>query len=190
MKADMKVFFTASYSGKKDYQGMYDVVVKVLKDAGCDVVSLEVQNYANLLGAAAIKDLPENEKHYLYIRKGIGIANAVIIESSVDNFRLGFESALSLVYNKPVLCLSMNKDYSNYIKNRDFHAYKYSDAKDLEQKVHDFILEVKKKHFSVRFNGYLTPSQMNYLKGKSKKTGKTVSELIREMVQSELDMSL
>ena len=190
MKTDMKVFFTASYSGKKEYQEMYDAVVRSLKETGCEVVSLEVQSYSDLLGASAVKGLSQNEKHYLYIRKGIGISNAVIVESSVDNFRLGFESALALVYNKPVLCLSVKKDYSDYIKNADFCAYKYSTAKDLQEKVRNFILEVKKKHFSVRFNGYLTPSQMNYLKVKSRKAGKTVSQLIREMVQNEVDSSV
>ncbi len=185
----MKIFFTAAYSGKSEYQKMYNAVVKTLRELGTEVISLEVQKHEDLLGKTVIKGLSENELHYSYIKKGVKISSAVVIEASVDSFRMGFESALALVYNKPVLCLSMTKDFSDNIRHKDFYATRYESEAELVKTVRTFIANVKRKHSSIRFNGYFTPEQVNFLKWFSKKSGKTVSEVVRELVQKEMEGS-
>ena len=185
----MRIFFTASYSDKEKNQKTYDKAVETLERLGCEVISLEVQSYEDLLGKPAVKALKKNEIHYMYVKQGIQSSNAVVIEATRDNFRLGFEAALALVYNKPVLCISQEKDYSKYIKHKNFFSKKYTAEAELTAILREFVDEVRDKHISVRFNGYFTPEQMNFLKWISKHRGKNVSEAVRDLIQEELDDS-
>lgn len=153
---------------------------------GCHVIGLEVGRYEDLLASEFIKNKPHNEVHYAYIRKGILMAQAIIVEVSVDKFRLGYEAALAAVFNKPILCISMNKDYSTKIMHPEFYAEKYRSISDIEQILQKFINKIKKKNFSVRFHGYITPKQKNFLDWYSKRINKNASEIIRELLDKKI----
>lgn len=84
----MKVFFTASLSGKVMYQEYYDTVINTLRNNSIDIISKEVQEYTSILDPKQIKNLSKDEIHYLFVKKGISISNAVIIEVSVINSNL------------------------------------------------------------------------------------------------------
>ncbi len=180
----MKVFFTASFVNKKTHQKYYDKIVNVIKAQGHEVISLEVQDYDALIKKNTLEKKDEDEVHYLYISKGMKKANAVIIEVSKDSFRLGHEATLALLYNKPVLCLSDDWDYSNAIFHPKFYSDMYKEVGDIEEKVVDFLEMVDRKHMAVRSNVYFTPDEKNFLSWYSKKSGKSISEILRNQVDS------
>lgn len=182
----MKVFFTASYSAKEQYQPVYDKVVAHLKKRGDQIISLEVQSYEDVLGVRTVSKLPKDDIHYTYIKKGMARCDAVIIEASTDKFRLGHEATIALFYNKPVLCISDKKDYSSTIKHPGFYSEEYVDASEVPGIVDRFLKMCEKKILPVRFNGFFSSSQMNFLKWYGNKTGKTVSELLRGMVDDKI----
>ncbi len=180
----MKVFFTASFVNKKTHQKYYDKIVNVIKDQGHELISLEVQDYDALIKKSTIEKKDEEEVHYLYISKGMKKANAVIIEVSKDSFRLGHEATLALLYNKPVLCLSDDWDYSTAIYHPKFYSDMYEGLDDIEGKVVGFLEMVDRKHMAVRSNVYFTPDEKNFLSWYSKKSGKSISEILRNQVDS------
>jgi len=184
----MKVFFTASLSERDKYKKYYDSVVKAVQKDD-EIISLEVQEYSHLIPKDIIKSIPKNELHYTWLKKGIKKSNCVIIDASRDSFRLGHESTLALLYNKPVLCLSDKKDYSDAIINPKFYAAIYKDEKDVTSAVSSFLDLVKSKHVGLRKNIYITSEYANFLNWYSKTNSKNDSEVIRELIKDLMDKS-
>ncbi len=182
----MKVFFTASLSEREKYKKYYDAVVKAVQKDD-EIISLEVQEYSHLIPKDIIKSIPKNELHYTWLKKGIKKSNCVIIDASRDSFRLGHESTLALLYNKPVLCLSDKKDYSDAIINPKFYASIYKDEKDVASAVSSFLDLVKSKHVGLRKNIYITSEYANFLNWYSKTNSKNDSEVIRELIKDLMD---
>ncbi len=184
----MKVFFTASYHGKEKYQKNYDVVRNTIKLFKVELVSPEENNYHLMLDTREQKifsnpDLLRTDKfwHYEAIRNGIHWAEAVIIEISQEDFQLGHEVSLALMEKKPVLCLSVNDDFSKKIHHDYFFAAKYSSS-NIQAIIQDFFAKVRSLTLSRRFNLFLYPHQVDYLEKVAKKYGTNMSEYIRKLI--------
>jgi len=182
----MKVFFTSSFSGKKNYQKNYDTIIESIRSNDAEVISLEAQSYSDLLNEEFINNHPHNIVHYTYIQQGIQQADAVIIEISYDSFQMGHEATLALVYDKPLLCVSCNKDYSTTITHPKFQAVHYQNLDELKDLVNEFIIEVKNKT-PKRFTMLLPEDVMNLLDKYHKKTGVPRSEYIRNLIRKDLN---
>jgi len=190
----MKVFFNFAYRAKPDRNESIQTVVNFLKKKRIDVVSLEVQSYEDLLGKAVVKKFGESADransdprlHYQYVRKGMSIADAAILEVSDGDFRLGHEATLSLLLNKPVLCLSETTDFSVYILHPLFYTHRYTSQEDLKTSLETFIDEYRRKFLHIRFNGYLSPEQKNFLDWYGMQTGKNASEVVRILINERI----
>ncbi len=181
----MKIFWTASYSGKEKYQKYYDLVSRAI-DAQPDleVVSPEKGNYLSLIPPSIRKQLESHPQklHYNAIRRGILWADAIVIEISNEDFQLGHEATLAIQAKKHVLCLSVNKDFSEKIDNRYFHAAKYNRA-TVEEQIESFLARARKDLLSRRFNLFLTSSQEQFVKTKGLESGLGASEYLRSLVE-------
>ena len=141
----MKIFFTASYEGKKYYQKYYDVILDAIQTSGAKLISPEVtREYLDAFRPENIHKLGDRDRvHYEFIRQGIANADAVIIEASHEDFRVGHEATLAIIYKKPVLCLSINKDYGRLIRHEAFRGAQYT-INTLRPLVLRFLSEVGK----------------------------------------------
>src|SRR3990167_1589992 len=153
----MKIFFTASFHGKKQYQRYYNIVLKTLEQIpNAFITSTEKDNYLSVLPLKDRKRIKNKEKlHYLAIQN-----------------------------KKYVLCLSTREDFSEKIINRYFVGAKYNEY-NIEEVVDNFIEVVKKNQFSERFNCFISPSQMDYVKEKAKKEHMNASEYIRSLIDDD-----
>ncbi len=179
----MRVFYTASYTGKEKYQNYYDMVLRAIEATGVDVVSPEKGNYLDVLTAETRKRYQSDSKrlHYEAIRKGILSCDAVIIEISNEDFQLGHEATLAIQNKKHVLCLSIHEDFGEKIKSRYFLGAKYNQF-NIEETIEDFILMIGTETKSERFNMFLRPRQANYLKSKSEEEGMSMSDYVRLLI--------
>jgi len=143
---------------------------------------LEICDHSYLLDKNYIATHSYADQHYAFVIKGIEISNAVIIDASVNSFSLGHESALAMIYKKPFLCIAKDNDYSDHVRHPRFQGYKYETVEDLQKRIREFINDASSKRLSVRFNGYLSPDEKNYLDWVSTKTGKNTSEIIRDLI--------
>jgi len=182
----MKIFFTASFHGKKQYQRYYNIVLKTLEQIpNAFITSTEKDNYLSVLPLKDRKRIKNKEKlHYLAIKRNIQDADAVVIEMSNEDFQLGHEATLAIQNKKYVLCLSTREDFSEKIINRYFVGAKYNEY-NIEEVVDNFIEVVKKNQFSERFNCFISPSQMDYVKEKAKKEHMNASEYIRSLIDDD-----
>lgn len=182
----MKVFFTGSQRGREKYGKAYSKLEAVLKTNDLEYISPQSHKYSDILEKQAMKGLTEEEVHYLFISRGIELSDATIIEASMDTFRLGHEATLSLIHNKPVLCLSQHRDYSKAIKHPSFYSGQYDTLDELESIVIDFVNEVKSKLLSIRFNGMMSPKQKAFIEWLGKEEGKSISEVIRDLIDNKM----
>ncbi|MDP1722243.1 MAG: ribokinase [Candidatus Gottesmanbacteria bacterium] len=152
----MKIFFTSPYDGKKIYQPYIDRIVKTIESTGATVISPEKsRQYFDSFRDENLKKLGDHDRvHYEFVRQGIANADAVIIEASFENFQVGHEATLAIIYNKPVLCLSQKKDYGELIRHEAFQGERYTD-RNLESLVLTFLRKVSQKIRSKR-NSSLT----------------------------------
>ncbi|MDO8451936.1 MAG: hypothetical protein Q7S76_03640, partial [bacterium] len=147
----MRIFFTTPYNGKKMYQGSIDAILSIVESTGATVISPEKQReYNDAFRRENLKQLGDPERvHYEFIRQGIANADAVIIEASYEDFRVGHEATLAIIYNKPVLCLSRLKDYGKLIRHEKFRGVLYTDV-NLKDTVLTFLNEISYKLLSSR----------------------------------------
>ncbi|MBI3887726.1 hypothetical protein HY310_01515 [Candidatus Microgenomates bacterium] len=182
----MKVFYTASFTGKEKYQKQYDWVRNAIKANKVELVSPEEGNYLNMLSEKeqlAIVDL--KKIHYEAIRRGIEWADAVIIEISQEDFQLGHEATLAIQAQKYVLCLSVNENFSQKIDNRFFKGAQYGEL-TIDEIVENFLKEAGKNLLSQRFNMFLSASQIQQLEAAAQKYGVNKSEYIRSLIEKDL----
>lgn len=179
----MKIFYTASFYGKEKYQRNYDLVLKALESFGHTIISPEKGNYQDVLKTANDqKDITENEKHYLAIKNGIRLSDAVVIEVSYQDLQLGHEATLSIENHKPVLCLSIFEDFSKKIINPYFYGAQYNEY-TIYEVLEEFINKVSRKQYTERFNMFLSPQQIEYLRGQARKNSSTTSAYIRGLIE-------
>lgn len=184
----LKIFFTATRQGKEIRQSVYDRIVRSIEKTGEEVISLEAGKYEDYLGKKFIKSVPKDKLHYIYVRKGINMANAVIIENSDESFQLGHEATLALVYNKPLLCLA-KEDPTSRVKIFDTKLKMtfYKSENEIDAIVADFISEVRNNSLSVRFNAKLSPIQKNFLDWYAQKTQRTGSQIFRDSIDKMIE---
>ncbi|MBI3577326.1 ribokinase [Candidatus Gottesmanbacteria bacterium] len=147
----MKIFFISPYDGKKFYQPYIDRILKTIESTGATIVSPEKsREYFDSFRDENIKKLGDRDRvHYEFIRQGVANADAVIVEASFEDFRVGHEATLAIIYKKPVLCLSQKKDYGRFIRHEAFQGEQYTDQ-NLESIVLEFLKGVSKKIRSKR----------------------------------------
>ena len=182
----MRIFYTVSYYGKNQYQKYYDLVLDALEKTGAEVYSPEKQNHLQLLPKRkqhALKNDP-HRLHYEAIKYGIQQTDVSVIEVSFQDIQIGYETALAVQHKKPLLCLSIHEDFSQKILHPYFFGAKYSDV-SIDNIIEEFIKKIQKKRFSERFNFFLSPTQLNYLKTSSNKRALTTSEYLRELIEKD-----
>lgn len=178
----MTVFFTAAFKGKAKYQKQYDWIVSAIQKTGIDLISPELGNYTSVLRPSEIAKYKDPRViHYEAIRRGISLADAVIIDVTYDNTHVGYEIALAASEKKYVLCLSLDEDFSEKINNRYVLGAKYTEL-TIDEIIEDFVAKVSKNILTERFNCFLSPAQITHLQSKSLSEGINMSEYVRELI--------
>ena len=118
-------------------------------------------------------------------------ADAVVAETSTRSFAVGYQVAQAIAMKKPVLVLNredMDKSFfaSGIEAGIDYHKYT-TDTIDstLEKWLRDNDIGTK----DMRFNFFIDRAIYNYLRWTALKTGKTKAEILRNLVEREIDAS-
>ncbi len=182
----MKVYFTASMSGKEELGSHYQKIVDTLQEMGHNVIADHV------LGVDA-KDLKEEskeerEKHFHKVKKWISGAEIMVAEVSHSSTNVGYEISLALEREKPVLALYVKDKVPVLLVGIAYDRlalvpYEMEGLKaTLESNVDDL-----KEQMDVRFNFFISPKIGSYLDwiAKHRRTPRAVflRRLIEEHMQ-------
>lgn len=178
----MKIFYTASYYGKQQYQRQFDKVLAEIEKHDVDIISPEIGGYQKVLSnKEMIKLKTADSIHYMSIQRGIQLCDATIIEISHQDFQLGHEASLAIQNKKPVLCLSIHEDFSKKIRNPYFFGAKYNDF-NIDEIISNFLRKASNEKLSERFNMFLSPTQLVYLEKQSERSNMSKSEYLRDLL--------
>jgi len=116
-------------------------------------------------------------------------ADTVIIEGTHHDYLQGYQTAIALEHKKPVLIISRNPNakspYSG-IRHRMLTIKEYKTEKDVSRIVEQFIQDNTVTTKDLRFNMFIDRPIHNYLRSMSYETGKNKSEIIRDLINREI----
>ncbi len=141
----VRVFFTTPVAGKPQHQSYIDEIMSILHKSDVAIISTE----DNLRCQDAFQQyqsegLKSARTHYAFVTRGIAEADIVIIEASHEDFQVGHEVTLALLYGKPTLVLSQQHNYAHYIPHELLLGVIYQNKRELRAAVKDFLFKAER----------------------------------------------
>lgn len=121
----------------------------------------------------------------------LGKADVVIVEATARSFSSGYQACLAIQSQKPTLLLTRGSPLggtfrsslsSDFVRNVEYEGFE-----ELKKVVALFLKDNDVKSGDLRFNFFIDRKIYNYLRWVSYKTGKPRSEIIRELLNREID---
>ena len=181
----MKIYFTASITGKKKYEKNYRLVVDILKSLGHELI----------LNSLFDKDAEEiwnqskeiNKKFSKLLQGYIKECDVMVVEVSYPSISNGFEISYSLNAGKPVLVLYSTKrpvPVLDGIENDQLvvEKYDFENAKKIIKGALDYINEKTDTRFTMLIPANIT----SFLDEVSKKRKVPRSVFIRNLIEKEI----
>ena len=165
-------------------------IVSVIKDKGnqMDDDWLEEAYAREVAGNAQPADWPAIFKRSL---ETIAKTDAIIAETTHPSFAIGYQVAVAVQQKKPVLLLRRQaSDQNAYITGVEdgWTQYEsYADEADVQRIIEKFLDDNDIKSKDMRFNFFIDRKIYNYLRWSALRTGKTKAEILRELVEKEID---
>jgi hypothetical protein len=121
----------------------------------------------------------------------IGKADVVIVEASARSFSSGYQACLAIQSQKPTLLLTrggpLGGTFRSSLSSDFVQNVEYENMEELKKAVTSFLQDNDVKSGDLRFNFFIDRKIYNYLRWVSYKTGKPRSEIIRELLNREID---
>ena len=122
--------------------------------------------------------------------EAIAKADVIIAEATQTGFGVGYQLAYAVQQKKPVLILrssDANPDsFASGLDDVNVKYFEYDDS-NLEKIVSDFLDENEIAVKDMRFNFFIDRPIYNYLRWTALRTGRTKAEVLRELVQREIE---
>lgn len=122
--------------------------------------------------------------------ESIAKSDIIIAETTNNSFGVGYQIAVATHQKKPILLLRHERAqadaFATGIVDPWVKRVTYNDD-NLKQHVHDFLMENDIATKDMRFNFFIDRGIYNYLRWAALKTGKTKAEVLRELVNREIE---
>lgn len=165
-------------------------IVSVIKDEGHTLAD----DWVDRTYRAEVKEnkkFEDTEWRQLYHEsvEAINKADVVIAETSVPSFSIGYQVALAAKMKKPTLVLNREGVERSFFASGietgvEYHKYTKD---DLAKLVRDFLRDNDIGVKDMRFNFFIDRQIYNYLRWTALKTGKTKAEILRGLVEQEIE---
>ncbi len=117
-------------------------------------------------------------------------ADITVAEASAKSFSIGFQVAMAIQQKKPLLILTRNNSLEGTFGSgisSDFVQFANYSEETLPGIIERFIDENTFDSKDMRFNFFIDRKIYNYLRWASFKSGKTKAEILRELVNREIE---
>jgi hypothetical protein len=158
----MRIYFTASLRGKKEYGQNYSEIVGVLNKLGYKVFAEHILGNSSTVISELSKE--DAKKNYNKILAEIKKADVVVAEVSTQSLSVGHELTEAMAFNKPLVVLYCGDKKpgllfgSNYDKMQIVQYELGNNEALIEESVAKAL-----KHIDVRFNFFVSPKILAYL---------------------------
>jgi len=177
----MRAYFTASVTGKKQYQKNYESIVSLLKKNSVEVIADHIlKKHASRIEAKTEEERIENQRK---LEKNIHASDCIIAETSYPSVNVGYEIAYALHADKPVLVLYSRGISPSMLTHRDEEhlCCEHYDEKMLPSIIEDFLSYV---HGSTctRFTFFISSEIGSYLEKTAKKNNLPKAVYLRDLI--------
>lgn len=188
----MIVQIIGSAQNLKEDLPFYHTVVEAIHDQGAVVARDWISAAQNRIDKNIIRDDTKVEWDDVHKENSEAISRAdiVIIEATNYGFQEGFYTSHALQQKKPVLLLTRENVRGRLIygiRHKSLTVEHYTSNDDLAKHVHKFIKANTIATKDLRFNFFIDRQIYSYLREVSYETGKNKSEIIRELIEAEID---
>lgn len=181
----MKVFFTASQRGKKQFGAVYKRIQSYTQKQKFTLLEDDIftEEPTHLYKALESGDHKVQIDFYHKKINTIKEADICIFEVSTHSLSIGFVIQKALEFNKPTIVLYMKGYVPHFlsgVENEKILLKEY-EANSLEEKLQESLkeaLDLREK----RFNFFISPNLLSYLESASKNEGITKSTFIRNLI--------
>lgn len=122
--------------------------------------------------------------------ENVAETDVVIAEASYENFGVGYQVAAAVQQKKPILLLRhVDADENAFATGVEdgWVRHEVYDDRSLDRIIGRFLEENDISTKDMRFNFFIDRPIYNYLRWAALRTGKTKAEILRELVQNEID---
>ncbi len=172
----------------------YREIVKYIKDSGHSLARDWVEDYYKFAKGSSAAEESETQvdwgKMDVENMAAISKADIIIAEATERSFFVGYQVAQAVNQKKPVLILARGQTFAGVHDlhvSSDFMKGKVYTPETLKQIIDAFISENTIENKDLRFNFFIDRKIYNYLRWASFKTGKTKAEILRDLVQHEIE---
>lgn len=185
----MKVhFITSRPSLEKDIDVLRQIT-KLIKDSGHSISHDWIDN---AFEREIQSKTPASDWNAIYQENlgAIAQSDVIIAEATYENFAIGYQVAVAVQQKKPILVLrSKAADKNTFVTGVEDGWVKHVeyDENTLDKTVKKFLEENDISTKDMRFNFFIDRHIYNYLRWTALRTGKTKAEILRNLVQNEID---
>jgi hypothetical protein len=185
----MKVHFIASRpSLEKDIESLRHVV-SIIKASGHNLA----RDWINDAYETNVRTGKTAEDWSLIYNESLGAiagSDVIIADATYENFAVGYQVAVAVQQKKPVLLLRHDTaDKNAFVTGVEDGWVKHEEYTDetIQPILKKFLDENDITTKDMRFNFFIDRPIYNYLRWSALKTGKTKAEILRELVQREIE---
>lgn len=167
-------------------------ILEVIHDSGAVVARDWISAAQNRINKDVVRD--DTKVMWDDVHKenldAIARSDIVIVETTNYGFQEGFYTSQALQQKKPVLLLTREKIRSRLIygiRDKLLLTQHYDTQDDLKRIVDKFIKSNTISTKDLRFNFFIDRQIYSYLREVSHETGKNKSEIIRQLLENEID---
>lgn len=190
----MKAHFIASTTNLKNDLESYRLILSCLKKHKVTLTS-DWLDEAQQRTEGKLKNELDDTPWKRIIRDNldaISKADIVVAEVGQKSFLVGFQVASALQMKKPILLLSRHTEVDSALgisNSEEIIQFAKYDKRSINTILADFLIDNRRGGKDIRFNFFITRKMLNYLNWASFQTGETKSEIIRKLLQREIDIS-
>lgn len=181
----MKIYFTASLRGKKEFGDNYLKIVKVLTKLSEKVFSDHIiKNDFSVVDSQSKDDV---QKSYGRILSEIKKSDIFVAEVSTQSLSVGHELTEAMSLNKPMVILYTGENRPGLLFGSMYdkmQIIQYTQD-NLEEKLRT-AAEDALKHADVRFNFFVSPKILAYLDWVAQKRMIPRSVFLRDLIEKEM----
>lgn len=189
----MIVHIISSHQNIEQNVGNLRTIVKLVKNHGHTLAYDWIETAYKHATSKQPSDSSDWNVIYNENMSAITRADVVIAEATRRSFGAGYQIAASGRFKKPTLVVSQDGNESDIMqvgKDREFVKFVgYHSTEALEGAVTDFLRENDIPAKDLRFNFAINRRIYNYLRSTSAETGDTKAEIIRRLIEREIDRS-
>jgi hypothetical protein len=184
----MKIFFTASIHGKKQYEENYRRIVKLVSVTEHTITADHILDttHQDMVGWDAQKDLD----FHTWVMKEIKQCDAMIADTSYASTSVGYLISLAVQAGKPVVIFHSGEEEPHLFPtleetNDRLAVVRYKTLADLDREVPlmiDFITGAQ----DVRFNFFISPDLSTYLDRVARKQRVPRSVFLRKLIDENM----